>query len=357
MTPRGTCRHVHHSEPMLPARRPATRRAGGGASSSCERRFFASRRRSREAASASSGRAAAPRGAPPAAARRAARPRARGSGTGSARPARPPAAFCPPSRPRAASGVSVSAEDASTSKTASTRVSAVFACCPPGPLEREKRSSTSASGSTTERVTRIDSSCMAAILLDVDGVLHVSGEPIPGAVEAVARLRTVGHRLRFVTNNSSRSRAALAEELRAMGFVLDDDELQTTPVAAAQRLGGRRVYALVMSAIVPDLAEIDLVGEGADAVLLGGCDETTETEPGLQPHEPRPRVLRDPGRRGPLLPAQEPLVADRARPHARRRRVRGRARVRDRGGGDGARQAERRRASRPPSPSSMPSRS
>jgi HAD superfamily hydrolase (TIGR01458 family) len=117
---------------------------------------------------------------------------------------------------------------------------------------------------------------MAAILLDVDGVLHVSGEPIPGAVEAVARLRTVGHRLRFVTNNSTRSRAALAEELRGMGFVLEDDELQTTPVAAAQRLGGRRVYALVMSAIVPDLAEIELVGEGADAVLLGGCDETTE---------------------------------------------------------------------------------
>ena len=30
---------------------------------------------------------------------------------------------------------------------------------------------------------------MACILLDVDGVLHVSGEPIPGAAEAVARLR------------------------------------------------------------------------------------------------------------------------------------------------------------------------
>ena len=30
---------------------------------------------------------------------------------------------------------------------------------------------------------------MPAILLDVDGVLHVSGEPIPGAADAVRQLR------------------------------------------------------------------------------------------------------------------------------------------------------------------------
>jgi HAD superfamily hydrolase (TIGR01458 family) len=95
-------------------------------------------------------------------------------------------------------------------------------------------------------------------------------------VEAVARLRADGHRLRFVTNNSTRSRARLAEELRAMGFELGDEELQTTPVAAAERLAGRRVYALVMSGIVEDLKGVELVGEEADAVLLGGCDETTE---------------------------------------------------------------------------------
>jgi HAD superfamily hydrolase (TIGR01458 family) len=117
---------------------------------------------------------------------------------------------------------------------------------------------------------------MAAILLDVDGVLHVSGEPIPGAVDAVSRLRRDGHRLRFVTNNSTRARATLAEELRAMGFELDDEELQTTPIAAARELDGRRVFALVMSGIVPDLHGVELVGDTAEAVLVGGCDETVE---------------------------------------------------------------------------------
>jgi HAD superfamily hydrolase (TIGR01458 family) len=117
---------------------------------------------------------------------------------------------------------------------------------------------------------------MACILLDVDGVLHVSGEPIPGATEAVNELRHTGHDLRFVTNNSTRARDALAAELREMGFELGDDELQTTPRAAARELAGRRVLALVMSAIVPDLEGVELVGDGADAVLVGGADETLE---------------------------------------------------------------------------------
>jgi HAD superfamily hydrolase (TIGR01458 family) len=118
---------------------------------------------------------------------------------------------------------------------------------------------------------------MAAILLDVDGVLHVSGDPIPGAAQAVGRLRDAGHRLRFVTNTTTRSRAGLAAELRKHGIELDDAEVQTTADAAVRLLQGKRVLALVMHALVGDLEGIELVGEGAEAVLLGGADETPET--------------------------------------------------------------------------------
>jgi HAD superfamily hydrolase (TIGR01458 family) len=118
---------------------------------------------------------------------------------------------------------------------------------------------------------------MAAILLDVDGVFHVSGEPIAGGAEAVRRLREAGHRLRFVTNNTTRARAALVEELRSFGIELDEEELQTTPRAAAKTLAGRRVLALTMHAIVGELEGVELVGEDAEAVLVGGADETPET--------------------------------------------------------------------------------
>jgi len=117
---------------------------------------------------------------------------------------------------------------------------------------------------------------MAAILLDVDGVLHVSGEPIPGAVDAVRRLRSSGHRLRFVTNSTIMSRKQLAEMLRALGFTLEDEELQTTGGVAARVLQGKRVLALTMPGILDDLEGLQLIGMNADAVLVGGCDEGEE---------------------------------------------------------------------------------
>jgi HAD superfamily hydrolase (TIGR01458 family) len=118
---------------------------------------------------------------------------------------------------------------------------------------------------------------MAAILLDVDGVLHVSGTPIAGAAVAVKRLRDAGHRLRFVTNSTTRSRSQLAEQLRSLGVELDDDELQTTGGVAAQVLAGKRVLALTMPGLRDDLDGLQLVGMNVDAVLLGGADEGEET--------------------------------------------------------------------------------
>ncbi len=118
---------------------------------------------------------------------------------------------------------------------------------------------------------------MAAILLDIDGVMHVSGEPISGAAAAVQQLRANGHRIRFVTNTTTRSRTQLAEELRANGVEVGDDEIQTAAETAARLLRGKRVLALTMHALVHDLEGLELVGEGAQAVLLGGADETPET--------------------------------------------------------------------------------
>jgi HAD superfamily hydrolase (TIGR01458 family) len=117
---------------------------------------------------------------------------------------------------------------------------------------------------------------MAAILLDVDGVLHVSGAPIAGASSAIRRLRDAGHRLRFVTNSTTKSRAQLTEQLKDMGFDVDEDEIQTTGGVAAKALAGKRVLALTMPGLLDDLEGLQLVGMNVDAVLIGGANDDGE---------------------------------------------------------------------------------
>lgn len=119
---------------------------------------------------------------------------------------------------------------------------------------------------------------MAAVLLDIDGVLQVSGIAIPGAAEGVRRLRDDGHLVRFVTNNTIRARARLAEELQSIGFAIEAEEIETTPLAAGRLLAGRRVLPLTARAIRADLEpSVTLVEEDAEVVLVGGAEETDET--------------------------------------------------------------------------------
>ena len=90
-------------------------------------------------------------------------------------------------------------------------------------------------------------------------------------------MRAAGHRLRFVTNATTRSKAQLANDLQAMGIELDVSEVQTTADAAVAALRGKRVLALVMHALTGDLDGLEIVGEGAEAVLIGGADDSPET--------------------------------------------------------------------------------
>ena len=59
-----------------------------------------------------------------------------------------------------------------------------------------------------------------AVLCDLDGVVWLAHQPIPGSVDAIARLRASGRRVVFVTNNSSAVVAAQEEALAAIGIPL-----------------------------------------------------------------------------------------------------------------------------------------
>jgi HAD superfamily hydrolase (TIGR01458 family) len=118
-----------------------------------------------------------------------------------------------------------------------------------------------------------------AVLIDIDGVLTVSWQPLPGAVAALRRLRGDGYPVALVTNTTSRSRASIAGALAGAGFPVTADDILTAPVIAAAYLRehypGARCLLLTSGDITDDLAGLTLACASdpapADVVLLGGA--------------------------------------------------------------------------------------
>jgi HAD superfamily hydrolase (TIGR01458 family) len=124
----------------------------------------------------------------------------------------------------------------------------------------------------------------SAYLFDLEGTLYVGDDPVPGAAEAVGRLRQRGVPVRFVTNTTSRPRAALAERLRGFGIAAVGEEIHTPLIAAAALLaewGCRVVAPFSPVASLGDLGAVTLRGGVTgrrpdacpDAVLVGDLGE------------------------------------------------------------------------------------
>lgn len=118
------------------------------------------------------------------------------------------------------------------------------------------------------------------VMCDLDGVLYRGDEPVPGAADAVARIRALGVRLLFCTNNSHFTVAAYVDKLGRAGVPAEPEEILTSAVVTASVLAGRGlrdVYVVGGSGIREALAEAGLrVGEDApEAVVVGWDPEFT----------------------------------------------------------------------------------
>jgi len=118
---------------------------------------------------------------------------------------------------------------------------------------------------------------VSGVLIDIDGVLTVSWQPLPGTVAALQLLREAALPLALVTNTTSRTRASIAAALAGAGFAVTAADILTAPVIAAaylrERYPGARCLLLNSGDIVEDLADVTLArdGDAVDVVLLGGA--------------------------------------------------------------------------------------
>ncbi len=100
-----------------------------------------------------------------------------------------------------------------------------------------------------------------ALLFDLDGVVYVGPAPVPHAAEAIAAARTAGLACGYVTNNASRSAAAVAAHLIELGIDATVDDVITSPQAAVSLLPD----------LVPDGSRVLVIGgTGIDDALVDG---------------------------------------------------------------------------------------
>lgn len=102
------------------------------------------------------------------------------------------------------------------------------------------------------------------LLVDLDGVVWIGREMVPGAAGTLAKLLGDGMEIVFVTNNSVKRSSAYAARLRDAGIEIPDDHVLTGGAATAQLVA-------------------EQVGHGATAFVIGapGFKETV-TAAGLK---------------------------------------------------------------------------
>ena len=121
-------------------------------------------------------------------------------------------------------------------------------------------------------------------LVDLDGVVWIGRELVPGAAEALRTLIDGGKEIVFVTNNSVRQPAAYAAYLREAGIPVADDRVVTagavTAGLAAERVGaGGTAFVIGAPGFKETVAAAGLTlfeGEAAqraDAVVVSGHRE------------------------------------------------------------------------------------
>ncbi|MEM0915937.1 MAG: TIGR01458 family HAD-type hydrolase [Planctomycetota bacterium] len=111
------------------------------------------------------------------------------------------------------------------------------------------------------------------VLIDLSGVLYVGDRAVPGAIDALGRLRDADVRLRFVTNTSRRTRADVVDKLRGLGYAIDTAEVFSAPLAARRAIQRQRLrpHLLVHPSVRADFDGLD--SADPNAVVVGDAGE------------------------------------------------------------------------------------
>ncbi len=113
-------------------------------------------------------------------------------------------------------------------------------------------------------------------IIDIDGVVGKSVKPIREGVEGVKRLKELGKKVLFVSNNSTRSRRILLDRLRSFGVDADESDILVATYATARFIAEEKKNAKVFTTGEKglreelELAGLEIVGyDEAEYLVVG----------------------------------------------------------------------------------------
>ena len=116
-------------------------------------------------------------------------------------------------------------------------------------------------------------------IIDLDGVVYIGEEPIPGVVETLKTLRELNKGVVFLTNDSRFSSEDFARKLQGMGIAASPKEVLTSGMALAHylkenyELEGKTAFVVGSPALKEEIRRIGLritEGDKANFVIVGG---------------------------------------------------------------------------------------
>lgn len=89
-----------------------------------------------------------------------------------------------------------------------------------------------------------------AVFADLDGVVYEGGKAIPHAIPALERVSELGLKLAFVTNNSSRKPATIADQIAGYGLKVSEDQVVSSGQTGVE----------LLSTLIPAGSKVLVVG-------------------------------------------------------------------------------------------------
>ena len=148
------------------------------------------------------------------------------------------------------------------------------------------------------------------LLIDLDGVVWIGREPVPGSAEALSELLATGKEIVFVTNNPTKPPAIYAERLQGIGIEVGPERIVTAGMVAARLagaaagggsafvIGAEPLKEMVTVAVGSPVLDVEHGGEATVVVVSGhrgfGFDELLTAKRALDAGAALIATSRDP---------------------------------------------------------------